>query len=180
MNIKIIILALLIVIVSAAIPLLFVSATDTESQVREFHIRARQYAYDPPVITVNKGDEIHIRLSSLDVVHGFFLEGYDIDAEIEPGKKGFLMRHPSEGDEFFPVEEIVFTAERTGKFRYRCSHTCGTLHPFMLGEFIVRPNYPYLAAMGATVGIFIAMFMVFFLAKSPKKVQEISPAHAAG
>jgi hypothetical protein len=50
------------------------------------------------------------------------------------------MRHPSEGAGWKWVEEIVFVAHKTGKFRYRCSHTCGYLHPFMLGEMFVEPD----------------------------------------
>ena len=127
-------------------------------EVREFLIKARQYAYNPEIIRVNKGDEVHIKLMSLDVIHGFFLEGYDIDAKIEPGRNGFKMRHPSTEKEYYPVEEIVFVADRPGKFRFRCSHTCGYLHPFMLGEMVVGPNYPYLAGIGAVVGVALTFF----------------------
>ena len=156
------ILVIIIVIVCAAVPPLMASK-NSGGDLKSFDITARQYAYNPPIIRVNKGDEVHITLSSLDVVHGFYLEGYDIDCEIEPGKTGFKMRHPSEGKEFKPVEEIVFIANRTGKFRYRCSHTCGSMHPFMLGEMIVLPNYPYLAGIGGAVGILFSFFLVFFL-----------------
>lgn len=85
---------------------------------------------------MNLGDEVHIRLSSLDVVHGFYLEGYDVDALIEPGKNELKVRHPSSDEEYRSLEEVVFVANRHGKFHYRCSHTCGFLHPFMLGELI--------------------------------------------
>jgi cytochrome c oxidase subunit 2 len=146
-----------------------VVSSSSGGEKKEFFIKARQYAYDPPKITVNKGDEVHIRLASLDVVHGFFLEGHDIDAQIEPGVRKFKLRHPSEGKEFADVDELVFTAERPGKFRYRCSHTCGTLHPFMQGELIVRPNYPFLVACGGTVGILISTLLVIFLAGEKHK-----------
>ncbi len=169
-------LALGIVGVCAAIPpLVAASTTGADGQKREFNIKARQYAYDPGRIKVNKGDEVHIRLVSLDVVHGFFLEGYDIDALIEPGTPveekfpSFKLRRPSQGKEYTLVEEIVFKADRPGKFRYRCSHTCGTLHPFMQGELIVGPNYPYFAGVGGTAGIVIVMLASLFLRtrKSP-------------
>jgi plastocyanin len=171
---KLVVIAVGIVLVCALIPPLAASSR-SGGRRRDFHIRARQYAYDPPVITVDKGDEIHIRLSSLDVTHGFFLEGHDIDCLIEPGKTGFKMRHPSKEKEFSPVEEIVFTASRPGKYRYRCSHTCGTLHPFMQGEMIVRPNYPFLAAVGGAVGVLIATFVVLFLG-APRRRPEQLPA----
>lgn len=128
---------------------------------KTFHIRARQYAYDPGVIEVSRGDTVHIYLSSIDVVHGFYLEGYGTDAEIHPLKKTFRVRDTSQEQGYRDVEKITVVAEKVGKFRYRCSHTCGYLHPFMQGEFIVGPNYPFQAATGAAVGlVFAAGFLM--------------------
>ncbi|MBI3950835.1 MAG: hypothetical protein HY314_10330 [Acidobacteria bacterium] len=150
-----------------------------EPQERFFTISARQYAYSPAVIKVNKGDRVHIRLLSQDVIHGFFLEGYDIDAKIDPARVDFEVRHPSRPEqEPVRTSEIVFTADHTGKFRYRCSHTCGYLHPFMLGEFVVEPNYPYRAGLGATVGLFLAWFVVLLWRsrKSSSPDEGLKPA----
>lgn len=121
-------------------------------------IMAHQYAYTPHRIVVDSGAEIHLRLASTDVVHGFYLEGHDIEAEIRPGSLTTLVRHPSTGEDFQAIEEIVFTAGRPGKYRYRCSVTCGTLHPFMQGEMIVRPNRLYHFSLVAVFGIAFAVF----------------------
>jgi hypothetical protein len=163
------ILAALITGFFALLPPFLASPVSSEGR-RDFVINSRQYSYDPYRIVVNKGDEVHIRLAALDVVHGFFLEGYDIETEIYPGRIPFKMRRPSTGEEFRLVEEVKFTADRIGKFRYRCSVTCGSLHPFMLGELIVRPNYPFLMSIGGTVGVFIAGFVLMFITaiKFPK------------
>ena len=150
-----------------------------EPQERFFTISARQYAYSPAIIKVNTGDRVHIRLLSQDVIHGFFLEGYDIDAQIDPARMDFEVRHPSRPEqEPVRVREIVFTADRVGKFRYRCSHTCGYLHPFMLGEFVVEPNYPYRAGLGAMVGLPLAWFMILWLrSRKPSSPDEqLEPA----
>jgi polyferredoxin len=125
---------------------------------RELNLMARQYAYEPHRIVVDSGQEIHLRLVSTDVVHGFFLEGHDIEAEIRPGSLTSWVRHPSTGEDFRETEEIVFTAGRPGKYRYRCSVTCGTLHPFMQGEMIVRPNNLYRISLIATFGLTLAVF----------------------
>lgn len=61
--------ATLIVIVCAGLSLL-VAASSWKPETKILDVQARQYAYDPPVINVNQGDTVHIRLSSLDVVHG--------------------------------------------------------------------------------------------------------------
>jgi hypothetical protein len=152
------------VLVCSLLPLVFVSWNPEEGKQREFFIRAQQYAYNPPRIVVDQGDQVHIHLASLDVVHGFFLEGYDIEANIYPGVLPFYLRYPSASTEYTPVKKLVFTADRPGKFRYRCSVTCGTLHPFMLGEMIVRPNYPYMVGMGGVVGVFLASFVIMYIA----------------
>lgn len=157
-------LGAVILVLCTVMPSMLVSSF-TGGEIRNFYIKARQYAYDPPRIIVNKGDEIHIRLASLDVVHGFFLERHDIEALIEPGKLKFKLRHPSEKKDFIEVEELVFKAAHAGKFRYRCSHTCGTLHPFMQGELIVRPNYPYLVGLGSAIGVLISTFSIMLLSR---------------
>ncbi|MFQ5650005.1 MAG: hypothetical protein ACE5IY_08690 [bacterium] len=128
---------------------------------REIFIKARQYAFDPAVIRVNQGDTLHIRLVSLDVVHGFFLEGHDVDAEVFAHQKTFNVRHLSTDGGWSEVKEVVVVTNRRGKFRYRCSHTCGSMHPFMQGELIVQPNTPYHAGVGGVFGLFIGMMWLF-------------------
>lgn len=127
----------------------------------DIFIKARQYAFEPSVIRVNRGDTLHIKLASLDVVHGFFLEGHDVDAEIFAQQKTFNMRHPETGKGWSEVDELVLITNRRGKFRYRCSHTCGSMHPFMQGELIVQPNTPYHAGVGGVFGLFIGMMWLF-------------------
>ncbi len=130
-------------------------------QERTLTITAHQYAYDPPILRVNRGDRVTIRLVAEDVTHGFYLEGYDLDAKVRPENPTFWVRHPSQGEEFEEVEEISFVANRTGKFRYRCSNTCGYMHPFMQGELIVSPNYLYPSSIGMSLGLLVGMLWIF-------------------
>lgn len=123
-------------------------------------ISARQYAYEPPRLHVTEGDTVRLRLVSKDVIHGFYLEGHDINAEIRPQQKTFTVSHPESGRPTEVVEELTLVAARRGKFRYRCSHTCGTLHPFMTGELIVGPNTPLHVGVGAVIGLFVGMLIV--------------------
>ncbi|MCQ9206896.1 MAG: hypothetical protein NG740_03330 [Omnitrophica bacterium] len=130
-------------------------------KMRVIHIKARKYSYDPPIIRVNRGDEITLTLESEDVTHGFYIEGYDIDAKVRPETPHFWLRHPSKGDDYETVEEIRFVADKNGKFRYRCSITCGTFHPFMQGELVVEPNYAYPVSIGLVLGLAIACVVYF-------------------
>jgi len=147
--------------------------------VRRFDIKAKQYAYEPSRIVVRQGDEVHLRLASGDVVHGFFMEGQGLDAFIYPGRLLFNLRRASVHADYLPAEEMVFRAERCGKYRYRCSVTCGTLHPFMQGEMIVEPNYPFRAGMGAAAGILLAGFFLMFTGHSVTAAGRQTPAGPA-
>lgn len=127
---------------------------------RSIVITAHKYAYDPPILRVNRGDQVRIRLVAKDVTHGFYLEGYDLDAKVRPDNPTFWLRHPSQGEEYQEVEEISFIAHRPGKFRYRCSITCGYMHPFMQGELIVSPNYLYPASVGLSLALAVGMLLI--------------------
>ncbi|MEI6901007.1 MAG: hypothetical protein WCL00_14110 [Bacteroidota bacterium] len=126
-------------------------------------IKTRQYSYDPDRIEVNHNDTLHIKLISMDVVHGFYLEDYDIDAEVSPNVKNFKVRRPSQGYNWKDTSEIIFVANQRGKFRYRCSHTCGNLHPFMQGNLIVKPNLMLFTSIGALLGFLAGMLLMFYI-----------------
>lgn len=149
---------------------LFAAAHQAPPQDRSFIITAHKYAYDPPVLRVNRGDRIHLRLIARDVTHGFYLEGYNVEAKMRPENDTFWARQPSQGGDYKEVEEISFVASRPGKFRYRCSITCGYMHPFMQGELIVRPNYLYSTSVGLLVGM--ALGMLFAIRPSSRGLQS--------
>lgn len=130
-------------------------------QERRIKMTARQYAFEPPVLEVNQGDTIRLRIQSVDVTHGLYLEGFDLNIKIIPDSPYLEVSRPSRPDEpVEKVEEVIFVADRTGKFRYRCSHTCGTMHPFMQGEFVVAPNRLLGAGVGGSVGLLLAAAFV--------------------
>jgi heme/copper-type cytochrome/quinol oxidase subunit 2 len=104
-------------------------------QERTFRIDAHQFAYSPSEIRVNPGDAITIELVSTDVVHGLYLDGYDISVEADPGQTAVLR----------------FIADKTGSFRFRCNVTCGAMHPFMIGKLTVGSNQWLYRSMGLAV-----------------------------
>ena len=123
-----------------------------DPQERSFTISSFQYGYDPAVIRVNRGDTVRLQFASRDVLHGFYLEAHDLDVAIVPMRPAVELRRPSQPGKREIVEEVVFKTEREGKFRYRCSQTCGFLHPFMLGELIVEPNRLFPSSLGLVAG----------------------------
>lgn len=101
------------------------------SEERFYEIKARRFSYDPNVIRVKKGDHVRVRLISEDVHHGFFLDGYNIQISAQPGKEGSLS----------------FVADKSGRFTFRCSVTCGDFHPYMVGYLEVAPNNNFVAGV---------------------------------
>jgi heme/copper-type cytochrome/quinol oxidase subunit 2 len=99
-------------------------ATAAAPVERTFRIQAGQFEYSPAVLHANPGDRVTIELEAQDVMHGLAIDGYNLAIESEPGR----------------VARLSFIADRSGSFRFRCSVTCGNLHPFMIGKLQVGSN----------------------------------------
>jgi heme/copper-type cytochrome/quinol oxidase subunit 2 len=102
---------------------------------RFVHVDARMFAYEPAVVNVNPGDRVTIELAADDVVHGLYVDGYNLNVTADPGQPATL----------------TFVAGEPGSFRFRCSVTCGALHPFMTGRLEVGPNLTLWRAAGLAV-----------------------------
>lgn len=108
-----------------------------EPTTRVIELTARQFSYEPNIIEVNRGDRVVIKLRTDDVAHGLFIDGYEIKTEVLPGEEKVL----------------EFTADKPGRFMFRCSHTCGPFHPYMVGWLRVRPNIFLNLALTGTAAI---------------------------
>jgi heme/copper-type cytochrome/quinol oxidase subunit 2 len=116
-----------------AVGLLVVPLPGTaQATTRHINLDATQFQFAPERVQVNKGDRVVLTLTASDVVHGFYLDGYGLEQRIVPGV----------------AQQVVFVADKAGKFRYRCAVSCGPLHPFMIGELVVNSNTPYWRAIG--------------------------------
>lgn len=120
-------------------------------------VKAHQFAYEPGIIEVNKGDHITIILESEDVVHGLYLDGYEIETNTLLGENS----------------SISFIADRTGKFPFRCSVTCGNFHPYMVGWLIVNPNINLIAAQWlAGVLVWLGVSIAFIRVRKSKALKS--------
>lgn len=98
------------------------NTTETTKPVKEFTMTAKQWAFDPEVITVKKGDNVRIKIKSIDVSHGFALPDYGFDQNLEPGKEVV----------------VEFIASKKGEFTFFCSVMCGEGHEGMKGKLVVE------------------------------------------
>ena len=96
--------------------------TTATGTVKEFKMTAKQFAFEPSAIEVNKGDKVRLIVTSTDVPHGIAIPEYGINQRLDPGKP----------------ETIEFTADKQGSFTAFCSVFCGSGHSAMKGKIIVH------------------------------------------
>jgi cytochrome c oxidase subunit 2 len=90
--------------------------------VKEFTITAKTWEFTPGTITVNQGDKVRLKITSLDVTHSFMLKDYGLNVKLEPNQ----------------TQIIEFTADKAGTFGFRCGVPCGEGHSSMDGTLIVK------------------------------------------
>ncbi|NDI33904.1 Sec-dependent nitrous-oxide reductase [Chengkuizengella sediminis] len=82
----------------------------------------------PDVIEVNEGDKVTIHLTNIDldqdITHGFAINGYDLNIEIQPGQ----------------TNTVEFVADKAGTFPVYCTNFCSALHQEMTGYLLVKPK----------------------------------------
>lgn len=91
-------------------------------ETKEFEITAKQFSFEPNIITVNKGDKVKLKITSVDVTHGFAINEFDVNEQLQPGK----------------IVNVEFVADKAGTFTFYCSIICGTGHSGMKGQLVVK------------------------------------------
>ncbi len=125
----------LIGVVSLGIVFVPIPSTFSQPVEKTLRVEASTFEFTPAVLSVNPGDLVTIELNSTDVVHGLYLDGYDIQITAQPGQTAYLK----------------FVADARGTFRFRCSVSCGALHPFMIGKLKVGPDLLLWRGVGMAV-----------------------------
>jgi heme/copper-type cytochrome/quinol oxidase subunit 2 len=126
----------------ALAPLAAHAAPPGEHTIR---LEARSFEYTPPVIHVNQGDRVTLEVVSTDVVHGIYIDGYGLETSADPGQ----------------TARLTFVADQAGSFRFRCSVSCGALHPFMIGQLKVGPNTLLWRGIGLAVLAVLAGWLYY-------------------
>lgn len=98
------------------------TTTTITNPVKEFTMIAKQWTFDPAIITVKQGDRVRLKITSTDVVHGFALADFNVKVDLAPN-----------------IEETVeFVADKKGEFPFYCSVICGAGHREMTGRLVVE------------------------------------------
>jgi len=85
-------------------------------------IAAKQWSFDPPTVTIQKGTTVDLELTSMDVHHRFYLPDFGVDVDLEPGM----------------TTRVTLTPDQPGTFHFRCEYYCGQGHEGMVGRIVVQ------------------------------------------
>lgn len=91
-------------------------------ETKTFNVIAKQWEFQPAEIVVNRGDQVRLIITSLDVPHGFAVKEYGIDQKFEAGQ----------------TAEVDFLADKPGNFVFYCNVFCGEGHAGMKGILSVK------------------------------------------
>ncbi|MBR7554790.1 cytochrome c oxidase subunit II [Allobacillus sp. GCM10007491] len=75
----------------------------------------QSYGFTPGDIEIPQGATVHIKATSIDVVHGFEIAGTSANMMVTPGH----------------VNSMTYTFDKKGSFLILCNEYCGTGHHFM-------------------------------------------------
>ena len=92
----------------------------------EIHVTARQFEFEPKIITVQQGKPVRLLITSADSHHGFAIDELGVDREIKPNA----------------TTVVEFTPTKIGRFPFSCSVYCGSGHEKMTGELVVTDQEP--------------------------------------
>ncbi len=95
---------------------------ENEEDYIEIEMTAKQWEFSKDVIVVKKDQTILLKITSLDVPHGLYIEDYDLAVFIPPGE----------------TVELKFNAEIEGEFEFYCNVFCGEGHPRHRSMLIVE------------------------------------------
>jgi len=85
-------------------------------------ISAHRFEFTPAELTLERGKPVVLRLTSQDVIHGFYSKELGLDELIEPGK----------------ALDVPLTPAQAGRFTIICDHFCGAGHGNMKLIVVVR------------------------------------------
>ena len=99
----------------------FIPNVEQQSDEVFFDITSQQWKFEPNTIAVKQGQTVVIRITSVDVPHGFALDDYNIYTFVPPGQ----------------TVDIKFIATEKGTFEFFCNVYCGEGHSNHRGMLIV-------------------------------------------
>lgn len=92
--------------------------------IYDVYIISQTWSFAPRSFTVPVGSKVTFYVTSVDVQHGFKLQGTSINMQIVPGH----------------VSKLTHTFKEVGEYPYICTEYCGLGHAGMFGSVTVEPR----------------------------------------
>jgi cytochrome c oxidase subunit 2 len=89
----------------------------------EAHVVSKMFAFNPGRLKVPKGSVVDFYVTSTDVVHGFYIDGTDVNLMAVPNAVNYAQAH----------------FDRPGRYQVICHEFCGLGHQDMIGMVEVTP-----------------------------------------
>lgn len=115
---------LLLALVLASVALTPGTSPAQSTPRRVIDVVAERFEFWPSEIVLQEGEQVDIRVTSDDTLHGFRIVGGGVDVAIPKRGKGAVV--------------VTFAADKPGRYTFECSRMCGAGHSFMRGVLIVR------------------------------------------
>ncbi len=90
----------------------------------EVSLVGQAFAWQPETVRVPVGAEVTFYLTARDVIHGWQVEGTNLNVEVIPGE----------------VSRLRTSFDRVGRYRVSCNEYCGIGHQTMMGWIDVVPS----------------------------------------
>jgi cytochrome c oxidase subunit II len=91
---------------------------------RVIDITAERFEFWPSEIRIAQGEDVELRITSDDTLHGFRIVGAGTNVVVPKRGKGRAI--------------VRFSGTTPGRYTFECSRLCGAGHNFMRGVLIVR------------------------------------------
>jgi cytochrome c oxidase subunit 2 len=82
---------------------------------------ARMWAFQPNEVRIPAGATVAFDVATPDVIHGFHIDGTNVNAMVIPGE----------------ITHVEHTFTRPGEYRLVCHEYCGIAHQAMFGKIVV-------------------------------------------
>lgn len=89
----------------------------------EAHVVSKMFSFRPSPFKIPKGSVVDFYLTSQDVVHGFYIDGTDVNLTAIPNAVTYAQTH----------------FDKPGKYQVICHEFCGLGHQDMVGVIEVTP-----------------------------------------
>lgn len=89
----------------------------------EAHVVSKMFSFRPSPLKIPKGSVVDFYLTSQDVVHGFYIDGTDVNLTAIPNAVTYAQTH----------------FDKPGKYQVICHEFCGLGHQDMVGVIEVTP-----------------------------------------